>query len=69
MRERVFVTDRGHFYIMSEDGQTTWYKVVVRNSSLEPYEWGWLQVNEPEQKPTIINDDNLEEWREIWNSR
>jgi len=68
MRERVFVTDRRHFYIMSEDQKETWYKVVVRNSTLEPHEWAWLQLNEPEEKPTTIDDDNLEEWRKVWNS-
>jgi len=68
MRERVFVTDRREFYVVSEDQKETWYIVKLRDNTLEPREWAWLEFNEPEEKPTRIDDDNLEEWRKVWNS-
>jgi len=52
---------------MSPDGQKSWYKLAFQKSTLEPYEWDWLQNNEPREKPTTINEVNLSEWRKIWN--
>lgn len=67
MHERVFRTDNGYWHVMSPDGKKTWYKLAFKTSNLEPYEWDWLQNNEPKEKPALIAESNIDEWRKIWN--
>lgn len=67
MHERIFRGDNGYWYVMSPNGQKSWYRLALQKSTLEPYEWDWLQNNEPKEKPTTISETNLDEWRKIWN--
>jgi hypothetical protein len=66
VHERVFYKDFV-WYVMSPDGEKQWYQLKLQNSKLSPKDWDWLQNNEPQEKPTIIAERNIEEWRKIWN--